>query len=603
LTETVEAPAEPPAGCRGAIFKLVSNDKFDTVVLVLVCANAFVMAAQHYGQSDSFGKMLDLANMVFVYIFLVELILRMIAWGVGDYFKDPWNNFDFFIVVGCLIVQFLDATGIPVQAVRPLRLLQVFRMIRRCRGIRLMVGTLFISLPAMFNISCLLVLVIFIWAIIGMQIFANLKFGNVIDAHVNFRTFSSSMLLLVRCITGENWNVIMHDCMITFPDCTNYSRELDGFWLPNDCGSPTWAYLYFLAFYIIGIFTLMNLFVAVILDNFQFCTNVDAARITKKDFEQFTEEWFKRTMADKDTMYYRGLYMKLHSVQEFLLILGSPLGVDNLVAKDSRRRAKLIVDECRVKCDLLDKPEIVTVNPVTDDLESGKNSGETVPLTPKSSSSSALVSVASAAVEQSHGKKQQLLPDEIPTAFEAIGYKKMQYLLVMHTVGLDPLPYEDRVNREREVSGLALERSATLITSVVRGQLERIRSRKAEEKVRKKLEQGTVNPKSFGQRFVEFVHSPEEQKKIGLVEEEVDNFGVQKRNLWSEMYPEMELEDMDGGLKTEDLMPASAQEKTAPVPPDTSKIQGIFAERAKKRKQLREKKRKEFGEKDSVVGL
>merc|ERR1719424_704846 len=97
--------------------------------------------------------------------------------------------------------------------------------------------TLMVSLPALLNVAALLFMLFFVYGIIGMQVFGNVKFGEQIGPHANFRYVSNAMLLMFRVITGENWNRVMADCRVQPPACTNYETEMDGYYLPNDCGS------------------------------------------------------------------------------------------------------------------------------------------------------------------------------------------------------------------------------------------------------------------------------------------------------------------------------------------------------------------------------
>merc|ERR1712166_395311 len=153
-------------------------------------------------------------NYLFVGIFTLEIIVRFIAQGPRSFFRNGWQCFDFAIVVGCLAVIPLDGI-VNLQALRPFRLLLVFRMIKRARGIKMLVGVLLMSLPAVINVSMLLFLSFFIFAVMGMQFFSLLRYGNAIDTLANFRTFGDSISMLYRGITGEGWNAAMDDMRVT----------------------------------------------------------------------------------------------------------------------------------------------------------------------------------------------------------------------------------------------------------------------------------------------------------------------------------------------------------------------------------------------------
>jgi len=597
LSAEVKVPDEPPRGYQGKLFAIISNPTFETATLIMIAANSVVMAAEHYGQTESFTTKLDILNMVFVYLFTLELVLRLVALGLKRYFRDPWNCFDFSIVVGCLAIQFLDATGIPLQAFRPVRLLLVFRMIRRAKGIKLMVGTLLLSLPAMFNICCLLFLVFFIWAIIGMQLFAQVRFGEIVGPHVNFRDFGSSMLLLVRCVTGENWNVIMHDLAVEPPYCTPYGGAStdglssssmpkeptygdyvkSGYYLTNDCGNYLFSIMYFMSFYVVGIFTIMNLFVAVILDNFSFFKNLEGATVSPSDLKRFQEVWFQITMNDRDTLYHRGHYMKLHHVKPLMEKIGKPLGAETW-EKESEKRFQLILQEARHKSRLLPiAPTISSANPLAEEnggLDVGALNNlddsyaldpicgfnETASLTPKQGPDALFSTVL---------KTRKLEMDQIPTEFRAIGYKQMQYILTLTCIGLGPLPYEDQQNRILELEELTAVRAVNVIAALYRG--------------RKSRQQAVLAPET----------NPENIYKAAMFKKRAQKLeGVQPKQEDKAVLPQEETKAQDsGGLS----LPSSVTlENTSEQDADHGKIKSIFHARAQKRKDLRARRRTEI---------
>ena len=116
-----------------------------------------------------------------------------------------------------------------------------------------MIQTITFSLPSLFNIFSLLMLMFFIYSVMGVFIFSSLSNGEVLDEYNNFSNFGMAMIILLRVSTGEDWNIIMYDCS-RVSDC-----------LPGEtCGSPA-AYAYFVSFIVILSFIMLNLFILVIL--------------------------------------------------------------------------------------------------------------------------------------------------------------------------------------------------------------------------------------------------------------------------------------------------------------------------------------------------
>jgi len=261
---------------RGFCYDIVTTPAFESCVMILIIANSVTMAIEYCGMSQGMIDILELINVVFVIIFTIELSLRLIAIELGVFFSDPWNIMDTVIVTGCLIILPLDGVidSSMVQALRPFRLFLIFRMIKRAKGIKLMVSALLCSLPAMYNVAVLLFLTFFVFAVLGMTLFGNIKFGEYYNKDANFRNFGSSMLLLMRVVTGESWNMIMNDVGVEYPYCTNWNgaatngwgsdyEQEDAYWtvsianqlstlyLMNDCGSRWGSVLYFVTFYLL----------------------------------------------------------------------------------------------------------------------------------------------------------------------------------------------------------------------------------------------------------------------------------------------------------------------------------------------------------------
>ena len=460
VTQDTSPPPKPPENqIRRGLHLVTTNEYFETAVLVLLVANSIVMAMEYCSQSDIYAEVLAISNDLFVLLFLIELWMRFIALQWRAYFQDGWNIFDFAVIHACAIMFFLKDVGLPVQALRPLRLLLIFRMVKRAKGIRLMVNTLMTSLPACFNIGSLLFLCYFIYAIVGMQMFGNVRFGHALNANCNFRDFPSSVLLLIRVMTGANWNAIMHDLGVAPPYCTAEETKFDGnqYWAPNDCGNAWFATVYFVSFHVVGIWAVLNLFFAVILDNFTFCANIDDAKISATTLAVFKEEWFKITMGSDDMARHGGQYMALHRVQEFMGQIGSPLGFDDWNS-DSRQKYNLIQEEARRAAKMLAmKPK--------PDVKAAANVG-----------------IKSKEAKQSKAHRKVVV-GLMRTTWLGISFKRLQHIMTMHAVGTKTrsMPYADTQTRTETVRSVAEHRAAAKIGAMVRGIVARKRAREKKQ--------------------------------------------------------------------------------------------------------------------------
>jgi len=227
--------------------------------MALILANMVVLAAQYYDQPDDYAEGLRVLNVIFTWVFLCELLYKLIGLGLKQYLKDGWNRLDGTIVVADLVSTVAGA-GAGVSLLRTLRVLRVVRLIKGVRGLRSLATTLYLSIPSLGNVGIMLGLIMYVYAVLGMNLFYGVKRQGSIDATYNFESFGPSILTLTRVLTFDGWRNIMNDLMVSEPDCTSGN---DG-----DCGS--WMAVPFcFSLIILGNFLMLNIFTAVILRNFK----------------------------------------------------------------------------------------------------------------------------------------------------------------------------------------------------------------------------------------------------------------------------------------------------------------------------------------------
>ena len=199
---------------------------FDTIIFSCIIANTVVMAITYFGEPDSYSMTLNIFNWAFALIFTVEAALKLVAFGTCGYFMQPWNTFDFVIVLGTAIGLAMSVgkeTGVlaididigpAATVIRSFRIARMIRLVRFARQLRVIVDTLISALPAMLNVSLLVALVFFIYTVIGVQVFAKVGFrGEALNEHANFMNFQNGFLTLFRCATGEAWPDLMCVCL------------------------------------------------------------------------------------------------------------------------------------------------------------------------------------------------------------------------------------------------------------------------------------------------------------------------------------------------------------------------------------------------------
>ncbi|XP_015747869.1 PREDICTED: sodium channel protein 60E-like [Acropora digitifera] len=312
-------PQEPLCG---VLYDVVTGDKFEIAILTVIMCNMVLMTIQHHGQSQEFTDVLRVANFVFTGIFALEAVVKIVTLRT-HYFKKAWNVFDFVIVISSLVDVVLDEFNANEGTVSPslLRVLRIFRIARLLRlvefakGIRRLLWALMISLPALFNIGTLLFMVIFIYAIIGMSAFGHVKREGELSDTVNFETFGSALLLLFRLSTGSGWNDIMDALLLEPPDCDPSYMDL-----PNgNCGS--FSAIIYLASYIIVVFlVIVNMYIAIILENVNRAHEIEDFCITKENFDSYYITWGAFVHDGKP-------YLPLAQLSEFVASLGKPFKI------------------------------------------------------------------------------------------------------------------------------------------------------------------------------------------------------------------------------------------------------------------------------------
>ncbi|NXO42042.1 SCN5A protein, partial [Locustella ochotensis] len=283
---------------QGFIFDVVSKQAFDVSIMILICLNMVTMMVETDDQSQEKVNILHKINMLFVAIFTGECIFKMLALR-HYYFTNGWNIFDFVVVILSIvgtvlsdIIQKYFFSPTLFRVIRLARIGRILRLIRGAKGIRTLLFALMMSLPALFNIGLLLFLVMFIYAIFGMANFAYVKKEYGIDDMFNFQTFANSMLCLFQITTSAGWDGLLNPILNTGPPyCDPNLPNANG--SKGDCGSPAVGILFFVTYIIISFLIVVNMYIAIILENFSVATEESTEPLSEDDFDMFYEIWEK----------------------------------------------------------------------------------------------------------------------------------------------------------------------------------------------------------------------------------------------------------------------------------------------------------------------
>ncbi|XP_024838162.1 sodium channel protein type 5 subunit alpha isoform X3 [Bos taurus] len=283
---------------QGFIFDIVTKQAFDVTIMFLICLNMVTMMVETDDQSPEKVNILAKINLLFVGIFTAECIFKMVALR-HYYFTNSWNIFDFVVVILSIvgtvlsdIIQKYFFSPTLFRVIRLARIGRILRLIRGAKGIRTLLFALMMSLPALFNIGLLLFLVMFIYSIFGMANFAYVKWEAGIDDMFNFQTFANSMLCLFQITTSAGWDGLLSPILNTGPPYCDPN-------LPNsngsrgNCGSPAVGILFFTTYIIISFLIVVNMYIAIILENFSVATEESTEPLSEDDFDMFYEIWEK----------------------------------------------------------------------------------------------------------------------------------------------------------------------------------------------------------------------------------------------------------------------------------------------------------------------
>ncbi|XP_023311464.1 voltage-dependent calcium channel type A subunit alpha-1 [Anoplophora glabripennis] len=311
------------------IWRVVVSTPFEYFIMMLIVFNTLLLMMKYHESPPLLSDILAAMNILFTFLFLCETVLKLIAFGIKNFFKDPWNVFDFITVIGsivdALVVEFGERAAqlnkerenfINVGCLRLFRAARLIKLLRQGYTIRILLWTFVQSFKALPYVCLLIAMLFFIYAIIGMQVFGNIaeQPTESINRHNNFRNFVQGLMLLFRCATGENWPSIMLSCIKGRP-CDPKTGKGE-----NQCGSNL-AYAYFVSFIFLCSFLMLNLFVAVIMDNFDYLTR-DSSILGAHHLDEFVRIWAEYDPNATGKIHYTEMY-------DMLKNMDPPLGFGN----------------------------------------------------------------------------------------------------------------------------------------------------------------------------------------------------------------------------------------------------------------------------------
>ncbi|XP_053783738.1 voltage-dependent T-type calcium channel subunit alpha-1H isoform X2 [Desmodus rotundus] len=258
---------------RRSIHSLCTSHYLDLFITFIIGVNVITMSMEHYNQPKSLDEALKYCNYVFTIVFVFEAVLKLVAFGFRRFFKDRWNQLDLAIVLlsimGITLEEIEMSAALPInptiiRIMRVLRIARVLKLLKMATGMRALLDTVVQALPQVGNLGLLFMLLFFIYAALGVELFGRLECSEDnpcegLSRHATFSNFGMAFLTLFRVSTGDNWNGIMKD---TLRECAREDKHCLTY-------LPAISPLYFVTFVLVAQFVLVNVVVAVLMKHLE----------------------------------------------------------------------------------------------------------------------------------------------------------------------------------------------------------------------------------------------------------------------------------------------------------------------------------------------
>uniref|UniRef100_A0A671NKI0 Sodium channel protein n=1 Tax=Sinocyclocheilus anshuiensis TaxID=1608454 RepID=A0A671NKI0_9TELE len=283
----------PTNSIQGFFFDLVSKQAFDIIIMLLIILNMVTMMVETDEQS-TYLKKYKYKICIFNTVFIIYLFPILKCYQKVN--SNANSNRCLFLVPGIVLADIIEKYFVSPTLFRVIRLARIgriLRLIRGAKGIRTLLFALMMSLPALFNIGLLLFLVMFIYAIFGMANFAYVKKQGGIDDMFNFETFGNSMICLFQITTSAGWDNLLNPILNNSPEECDPDIPHTGTNVRGNCGNPSVGITFFVTYIIISFLIVVNMYIAIILENFSVATEESTEPLSEDDFEMFYEVWEK----------------------------------------------------------------------------------------------------------------------------------------------------------------------------------------------------------------------------------------------------------------------------------------------------------------------
>ncbi|XP_055675825.1 voltage-dependent L-type calcium channel subunit alpha-1S isoform X6 [Falco peregrinus] len=252
---------------------VVKSRFFYWLVILLVALNTLSIASEHHFQPEWLTHVQDNANRVLLALFVAEMLLKMYALGLRQYFMSLFNRFDCFVVCAgileTILVELNTLSPLGISVLRCIRLLRIFKITRYWTSLSNLVASLLNSVRSIASLLLLLFLFIIVFALLGMQLFGGkFDFEDMEVRRSTFDNFPQALISVFQILTGEDWNSIMYDGIMAY-------------------GGPSFpgmlVCIYFIILFVCGNYILLNVFLAIAVDNLAEAESLTLAQKAKAE--------------------------------------------------------------------------------------------------------------------------------------------------------------------------------------------------------------------------------------------------------------------------------------------------------------------------------
>lgn len=290
IAQPLHLPPRPDGRAfRASIYDITQNIVFKRFIAGMVLINSSLLCVA-WREEEAHTGLLALVSTFLTLVFVVEVVMKIIAFTPRGYWQSRRNRYDLLVTVLGVIWICINSTlknNLSYTVGFIVVVLRFFTITGKHATLKMLMLTVGVSVCKSFFIIFGMFLLVFFYALAGTILFGTVKYGEGIGRRANFESPVTGVAMLFRIVTGEDWNKIMHDCMIQPPHCT----PADAYW-ETDCGNTVASLVYFCSFYVIITYIVLNLLVAIIMENFSlFYSNEEDALLSYADIRNFQNTW------------------------------------------------------------------------------------------------------------------------------------------------------------------------------------------------------------------------------------------------------------------------------------------------------------------------